>query len=138
MALTRLAKGTILLIILAIICSSGCTQPAQSGSKTSAGYSDVTAQEARSIKHASEGRLFIIDLSPNYAEGHLPMAVSIPLDTLDEKIPTLDKSKPYLVYCRSDESSIAGATKLVNAGFSPVYRLKGNYESWVLAGYPAE
>ncbi|MFA4824559.1 MAG: rhodanese-like domain-containing protein [Methanoregula sp.] len=127
----------ILLMILAVICT-GCVQPAQSGTKTSSGYSDVTAQEARSLKHASQGKMVIIDLSPDYAEGHLPMAISIPLDTLDEKIPTLDRSKPYLVYCHSDNTSIAGATKLVNAGFSPVYRLKGNYESWVSAGYPAE
>ncbi|MDO9323725.1 MAG: rhodanese-like domain-containing protein [Methanoregula sp.] len=127
----------ILLIAIAMICA-GCMQPAQSGSKTAAGYSDVTAQEARSLKHVSGGKLVIIDISAEYDEGHLPMAVSIPLDTLDIKLPTLDKSKPCLVYGHSDETSIAGATKLVGAGFSPVYRLKGNYASWVTAGYPAE
>ena len=132
-----LYRALILLMILAVIFT-GCMQPAQSGTKTSSGYSDVTAQEARSLKHASQGKMVIIDLSPDYAEGHLPMAISIPLDSLDEKIPTLDKSRPYLVYCHSDNTSVAGATKLVNAGFSPVYRLKGNYESWVSAGYPAE
>jgi rhodanese-related sulfurtransferase len=125
------------LIAVAVICA-GCMQPAQSGSKTSSGYSDVTAQEARSLKHASEGKLIIIDLSSTYDEGHLPMAINIPLDNLDAKIPTLDKSKPYLVYSNTDDASSAGATKLVNAGFSPVYRLKGNYASWVAAGYPAE
>ena len=130
-------RGLILLIVLVITCT-GCMQPAQSGTMTSSGYSDVTAQEARSVKHASEGKLVIIDLSPNYAEGHLPMAISIPLDTLDEKIPTLDKSRPYLVYCQTDDTSITGATKMVNAGFSPVYRLKGNYEAWTSAGFPAE
>ena len=129
--------GVILLIALAAICS-GCMQPAQSGSKTSAGYSDVTAQEARSLKHASEGKLIIIDVSSAYDDGHLPMAISIPLDKLDARIPTLDKSRPYLVYCHADDTSIAGATQLVNAGFSPVYRLKGDYASWVTAGYPAE
>jgi len=127
----------ILLIAIAVICA-GCMQPEQSGSKASAGYSDVTAQEARSLKHASEGKLVIIDVSSAYDEGHLPMAISIPLDSLDAKIPTLDKSGPYLVYCHSDDTSITGATKLVNAGFFPVFRLKGNYASWVSAGYPAE
>ena len=90
------------------------------------------------MKHASEGKLVIIDLSSAYDQGHLPMAISIPLDSLDAMIPTLDKSRPYLVYCHTDDTSIAGATKLVNAGFSPVYRLNGNYASWVAAGYPAE
>ena len=129
--------SVILILALAVICA-GCMQPAQSGSKAAGGYTDVTAQEARSLKHASEGKLIIIDLSSTYNDGHLPMAINIPLDKLDTKIPTLDKSRPYLVYSNTDDTSSAGATKLVNAGFSPVYRLKGNYASWVAASYPAE
>jgi rhodanese-related sulfurtransferase len=129
--------SVILLIACAVICA-GCMQPAESGSKTPAGYRDVTAQEARSLKHASEGKLIIIDLSSSYNDGHLPMAINIPLDSLDAKIPALDKSRPYLVYSNTDDAGSAGATKLVRAGFSPVYRLKGNYASWVAAGYPAE
>jgi rhodanese-related sulfurtransferase len=130
--------GGFLLVIAIAVILSGCMQAAQSGPDTTHGYRDVTAQEARAIKHASEGKLVIIDLSPDYPAGHLPMAISIPPDSLDAKIPTLDMSRPYLVYGQSDEESLAGATRLVNAGFSPVYRLKGNYEAWVSAGYPAE
>ncbi|MDP2796608.1 MAG: rhodanese-like domain-containing protein [Methanoregula sp.] len=55
-----------------------------------------------------------------------------------KKIPTLDKSRPYFVYCQSDNTSIAGDTKRVHTGFSPIYRLKGNYQSWVSAGYPIQ
>lgn len=137
MAFPSKYAGVLLLIAFAVICA-GCMQPAQSGSKTPAGYNDVTAQEARSLKHASEGKLVIIDLSTAYEDGHLPMAINIPLDSLDAKIPGLDKSRPSLVYGQTDDAGIAGATKLVNAGFSPVYRLKGGYASWVTAGYPAE
>jgi rhodanese-related sulfurtransferase len=137
MVFTYRVSIAILLIAIAVICA-GCMQPAQSGSKTPAGYSDVTAQEARALKHASEGKLVIIDLSSTYNDGHLPMAISIPLDTLEARIPSLDRSRPYLVYSNTDDASSAGATKLVNAGFSPVYRLKGNYASWTAAGYPAE
>ncbi len=127
----------ILLISIAVICA-GCMQSAQSGSISSTSYSNITAQEARTIKHASEGNLVIIDLSANYMDGHLPMAINIPLNALDAEIPTLDRSKPYLVYGHNDNDSIAGAAKLGNAGFSPVYRLKGNYDAWVSAGYPGE
>jgi rhodanese-related sulfurtransferase len=130
-------SGTVMLLIAIAVVLTGCTLPVQPGAVTPAGYHDVTAQEARDIKHASEGKLVIIDLSPEYAEGHLPMAINILPEFLDTKIPDLDKSRPYLVYSRSDDTSSAGAAKLVNAGFSPVYRLKGNYESWVSAGFPA-
>ncbi|MBE0700129.1 MAG: rhodanese-like domain-containing protein, partial [Acholeplasmataceae bacterium] len=37
-----------------------------------------------------------------------------------------------------DSVSIAGASKLIDAGFENVYRLEGNYSAWVEAGYPVE
>jgi len=46
--------------------------------------------------------------------------------------------KEYLVYCHADGPSISAANKLVNAGFTMVYRLEGNYQTWVDAGYPIE
>ena len=58
--------------------------------------------------------------------------------SLDAAIPTLDKDKPYLVYCHIDSVAIAGAQKLVDAGFPKVYRLEGNYSTWVEADYPVE
>ena len=84
--------------------------------------------------------LVIIDVSPKYDEGHLPGAINYYIGdgSLDQAIPTLDKNKKYLVYCHVDSASISGAQKLVDAGFSPVYRLKGNYQAWIDAGYPIE
>jgi rhodanese-related sulfurtransferase len=84
----------------------------------------------------SEKDLVIINVSPIYALGHLEGAISTPIDQLDAKIPTLDKTKPCLVYCHSDTTSVTGAQKIVQAGFPRVYRLSGNYEGWVAAGYP--
>jgi rhodanese-related sulfurtransferase len=55
---------------------------------------------------------------------------------LDRAIPNLNKSKPYLVYCHFESASRAGAQKLVNANFEHVYRLEGEYDAWVQAGYP--
>jgi rhodanese-related sulfurtransferase len=50
----------------------------------------------------------------------------------------LDKSKPYLVYCHTESASRQGAQKLVDAGFTMVYRLEGEYDAWVDAGYMVE
>ena len=135
MGLLYTCRDLVFLIILAMVLA-GCIQAAPSTPAITVGYHNVNAQEARSIKHESDGKLVIIDLSSEFTEGHLPMAINIPLGSLEEKIPTLDKSRPYLIYSRSDDSSMTGAAKLVDAGFSPVYRLKGNYESWIAAGYP--
>jgi rhodanese-related sulfurtransferase len=101
------------------------------------GYTDLTPAQAKDLI-AGNKELVIVDVSPYYANGHLPGAVSIPLATLDAKIPTLDRTKTYLVYCHGDGPSRSGAQKLVDAGFSKVYRLAGNYAAWVAAGYPVE
>jgi rhodanese-related sulfurtransferase len=101
------------------------------------GYTDLTPAQAKDLI-ATEKDLVIIDVSPYYDKGHLPGAISIPLATLDAKIPALDKTKTYLVYCHGDGPSISGARKLVDAGFKKVYRLAGNYAAWVAAGYPVE
>ena len=108
--------------------------PATSGGP---GYTDLSPREAKDLI-ATENNLVIIDVSPSYDRGHLPGAISIPLATLDGKIPSLDRTKTYLVYCHADGPSISGAQKLVNAGFPKVYRLAGNYAAWTAAGYPVE
>ena len=102
-------------------------------------YVDVTPAEAQQLI-AENPDLIIIDVSPHYAEGHLPGAVSYYLGdgSLDRAIPTLDKTATYLVYCHVDSVSIAGAQQLIDAGFENVYRLQGNYAAWVDAGYPVE
>lgn len=102
-------------------------------------YIDVSVVEAKKMIDQNP-EIIIIDVSPNYADGHLPEAVSYYVGdgSLDRAIPNLDKSEAYLVYCHVDSASISGAQKLIDAGFKNVYRLEGNYKAWVDAGYPIE
>lgn len=111
----------------------------EGGDESVSGYIDLAPEEANELIEATPD-LVVIDVSPHYDEGHLPGAVSYYLGdgSLDEAIPVLDKSKTYLVYCHVDSVSIAGAEKLVEAGFTKVYRLEGNYSAWVKAGLPVE
>jgi rhodanese-related sulfurtransferase len=75
-----------------------------------------------------------------YNLGHLPGAVNYVWadGTLNEKIPELDPSWIYLVYCHTDPPSTASAQALVNAGFENIYRLEGNFAAWKNGGYPVE
>jgi rhodanese-related sulfurtransferase len=102
------------------------------------GYIDLSAAEAKEMID-NNADLIVIDVSPHYDDGHLPGAIHYYGDnSLDDAIPVLDMDKDYLVYCHADGPSIAAANKLVDAGFSSVYRLQGNYAAWVDAGYPVE
>ena len=123
--------GIAILLLLLAGCKTTTEQPA--------GYTDVTPAEAKQLIDDNPD-LVIIDVSPHYANGHLPGAVSYYLGdgSLDQAIPSLDKNAKYLIYCHVDSVSIAGSQKLVDAGFTNVYRLEGNYQAWVDAGYPVE
>ena len=114
-------------------------EAAMAGMKAEAGYTDLTPEQAKMLIEAVPG-LVVVDVSPLYDEGHLPGAVHYAVGdgTLDEAIPMLDMGAPYLVYCHGDDPAILGATKLVEAGFHPVFRLEGNYGAWVDAGFPIE
>ena len=84
--------------------------------------------------------VIIIDVSPRYDKGHLPGAINYYVGdgSLDAALPSLDKNAEYLVYCHVDSAAIAGAEKLIDAGIEKVYRLEGNYQAWIDAGYKIE
>ncbi len=101
------------------------------------GYIEIDALAAQALMESTPN-LVIIDVSPSYAAGHLPGAISIPLSELQGRLGELDPANSHLVYCHGDGPAIAGAELLVANGFSPVYRLLGNYSGWVNAGLPVE
>ena len=130
-------KKSLFLILVTVILGTlvvlGCS------SNSAPNYVDISAEDAKELIDSNPDTI-IIDVSPNFAQGHIPGAINYYLGdgSLDEAIPTLDKSKTYLVYCHVDSVAIAGAEKLIEAGFETVYRLEGNYSAWVDAGYPVE
>lgn len=102
-------------------------------------YMDVMPKDAYKMIMDTPN-IIIVDVSPIYAKGHLPKAINAYVGdgTLDKELEKWDKNATYLVYCHTDEASMLGAKKLIDAGFKNVYRLKGNYSAWVEAGLPIE
>ena len=82
-------------------------------------------------------KLVVIDISPKYGQGHLPKSVSYYQGNgvLEKAMENLDKNNEYLIYSHEERFTIAGAQKLANAGFKNVFRLQGDYNAWVSAGY---
>jgi rhodanese-related sulfurtransferase len=123
----------LLLIVSFSLLLFGCA------SDSTYAYIDLSPEEAKELIDNTPD-IVIIDVSPFYVQGHIPGSINYYLGdgSLDDAIPSLDKSKVYLVYCHVDSVSIAGANKLIDAGFETVYRLEGNYSAWVEAGYPVD
>lgn len=85
--------------------------------------------------------LHIVDVrSPeNYAEGHLPTAVNIPLKDLPGKMASLPKDKTIVTYCGSITCQLApkAALELAQKGFK-VMELHGGIKEWQSYGFPVE
>lgn len=81
-----------------------------------------------------------LDLRPaaQFAGGHLPGAVNIPVDsaTLPVAITSLDKTASYFLYDQSGAVLDTVATAMHDAGFKHVYYIEGGYLAWAQAGMP--
>lgn len=99
-------------------------------------YNTIDLKTAKEMLD-SDQKMIIIDISPQYGQGHLPRAVNYYMGngTLEKAMANLDKDGTYLVYGRKKSFSVAGAQKLANAGFKNVFCLDGDYDKWVEAGY---
>ena len=134
----RLRVMMVGILVVALAMAVACT-PGEQQEEEEVRYTDISAAEAKQLID-NDPEVVVIDVSPAYSAGHLPGAVNYYLGdgSLDAAIPTLDKDATYLVYCHVESVSRQGAQKLVDAGFANVFRLEGDYEAWVDAGYPIE
>ncbi len=99
-------------------------------------YKDVNAYQARNLMRLYPN-LKIIDISGTYNMGHIPGSINLFIGdgSLDKALAELNKSDRYLIYYHADKTSKEAATKFLKAGFKRIYRLNGNYSSWVEAGF---
>ncbi len=87
------------------------------------------------------GRVMVIDVRPEreYAAGHIPNAISIPLDELEEKINSIPRDVDVVAYCRGPYCllSVDAVEMLRIKGFD-ARRLADGLPEWRLAGHPVE
>lgn len=85
--------------------------------------------------------LVVLDVRPieEYEAGHLPGAVSIPLDELKKRVKELPKSKQIVAYCRGPLCALApeAARYLKSKGYK-VKKLDDGAPDWAAAGLPLE
>jgi rhodanese-related sulfurtransferase len=89
----------------------------------------------------SDGSVVVLDVRPEeeYRAGHIPGALSVPVDALEAALQTLPKDREIVAYCRgpycvfSDE-----AVKLLEARGYRARRLMEGFPEWRAAGLPVE
>lgn len=93
------------------------------------------------LARAKKQEVIVLDVRPTdeYNAGHLPYAMSMPLEQLKEKLKSLPKDKEFVAYCRGPYCLLAvEAVKILNkSGFKAV-RLDDGVRDWKRAGFPVE
>jgi rhodanese-related sulfurtransferase len=74
-----------------------------------------------------------------FALGHLPGAVNIPLAELERRIGELPKSREVIAYCRGPYCVLSfEAVAALRAHGYRIRRLEDGYPEWKAAGLPVE
>jgi ArsR family transcriptional regulator len=93
---------------------------------------------ARRLK---DGLVTVLDVRPEdeFAAGHLPRAVNIPLRELGRRLRELPRNREVIAYCRGPYCVLAfeAVAVLRKRGFK-VRRLEDGYPEWREAGLPVE
>jgi rhodanese-related sulfurtransferase len=90
---------------------------------------DTTGAQARQLVQAG-ARLVDVRTPGEFAAGHLPGAINIPLQQLGDRLVELQpKDAPVVLYCRSGSRSGSAARTLKSAGFAVVHDL-GSMSRW--------
>lgn len=95
-------------------------------------YQNITADTFAELSEKKDH--VILDVrSPNeLSEGSIPGHIMINFFESDfkEELNKLDKSKSYLVYCRSGNRSGKACSLMAKIGFNKLYNLKGGIGAW--------
>ena len=88
-----------------------------------------------------DGLVTVLDVRPpdEFAAGHLPNAVNIPLRDLTRRVAKLPKKQEVVAYCRGPYCVLAfeAVAMLRSRGFE-ARRLEDGYPQWEAAGLPVE
>jgi rhodanese-related sulfurtransferase/DNA-binding transcriptional ArsR family regulator len=94
---------------------------------------------AELIRRAEAGDVYVIDVRPaeEYAAGHIPGAVSIPLGELPARLGELPAATDIVAYCRGAYCVLApDAARLLRASGRAARHLAGGMLEWRLDGQP--
>jgi len=88
----------------------------------------------------NKGKTTIIDIrdQKEFRSGHLLNAIHVPYDSLEERIPRLEKlkSQPLIVVCNDGKLSRTASETLRKSGFTRVFSLDEGMDGWKKNGLP--
>ncbi len=93
------------------------------------------------LKRSKDGLVTVLDVRPSeeYEMGHIPGALNIPINEIEQHLANLPKGQEIIAYCRGEYCVLAfeAVAALRKKGFT-ARRLEEGYPEWKAAGLPVE
>ena len=96
---------------------------------------------AELLQRLVEGNVILLDVRPaeEYAAGHLPDALSIPVAELEARLSELPQDREIVAYCRGPYCVFADeAVRLLRTNGYHAHRLEQGLPDWRALGLPVE
>ena len=127
-------------LVIGVALMGGCA-PSEVETPTQI-IENITPQEASTLIQNNQNNpdFVIIDVrtSEELADGHIENAINIDYysETFRDELNNLDKSKTYLIYCRSGNRSAKALNRMAELNFREVYNILEGIVRWKAEGLP--
>ncbi len=142
----RIVRGCVAAVVgfVPFLMGQGCPAPiAGGGAAGPSPVQNVTPAEAFALieDHKGDPNFVILDVrSPEeVGAGHIENSIAVCLLCTDDFAGLMrdaDKSKTYLVYCRTGNRSATASRIMATEGFEKIYNMTGGISQWQAQGYP--
>ena len=139
-----MARSFLAIASLAVLAACGSAQagapdaPPEAPAPAAPAITTLPAAELADLVAAGEVRLIDVRSPQEFAEGHIPGAVNMPVESFDPAAVPQDVGVETVLYCRSGRRSAVAADLLAGATGQPVLHLDGGILAWEAAGQPVE
>lgn len=101
-------------------------------------YTLTKIDSIKSIVKNDNALLIDVRRPSEYADGHIPKAINIPLQTLTKNLDQIPKDRPVVLYCTTGYRTAMGVMSLQMLGYSNVRGFPPSIQGWKIAGEPLE
>jgi rhodanese-related sulfurtransferase len=132
---TIINKQWLLIVVFSMMYLVGCTQQPENGQMThsiSPIVKTVSNKEVQDLLKNPQVTVLDVRSPQEYKAGHIPGAINCDVngESFESCTSTLDKNKPYIVYCAAGVRSTKAVEYLSEKGFEHLFNLKSGFNNW--------